>query len=363
MKTIIRKHNLLVLFVAAGIITLSSCGNKKQQAKDDSPRVSASVAVAMVNEYPVTYSFSGRLEAESQSMLSTRSMGQIEKIYVRPGQAVKKGDLLLQVRNQDIQAKKAQVEASILEATTAFESAEKDLKRFEALHATNSATDKELDDIRTQYRMIKARLEAARQMQAEVTESLRYTDLRAPYSGVITGKFVREGDMANPGIPLLSIENPGQWKVLARIPEGSIAQLELNDQVKVQFNALNNLTVNGVITEINPSATSTGTQFEAKIMLTPGPEQESLLFSGMFARVIYEKGTQSSLLVPQQALVNRGQLTGLYTVSQNETALLRWIRTGKTHGDSIEVLSGLSDGEKFILSVDGKLHDGALVQY
>ena len=86
------------------------------------------------------------------------------------------------------------------------------------------------------------------------------------------------------------------------------------------------------------------------------------LYSGMYATVLHAKGTEKMIRVPQSSLVKRGQLTGLYTVGANNNSVLRWIRTGKTYNDSIEVLSGLSDGEKYILSGNGKLYDGVIVE-
>ncbi|WP_372775790.1 efflux RND transporter periplasmic adaptor subunit [Mangrovibacterium sp.] len=362
MKTRLNKTKLLMVALTATSIVLSSCGSKNDDKQQTNPVIKATVATAQKTEHPTQFSFSGKLQADKQANLSTRMMGQIQKVYVKPGQKVQAGALLIQIRNQDVLAKKAQVEASKVEATEAYNSAEKDLNRFEALYKSKSASDKEVEDMRTRYQMAKARLDAVNQMGKEVEESLRYTSISAPYSGVITGKFVQEGDMANPGMPLLSIESPSQWKVYARIPEGDIARLKLNDPVKVQLTALPGSEVEGTIAEINPSATNTGSQFEAKILLSANAALADQLYSGMYATVIYEKGTQPMILVPKDALVHRGQLVGLYTISQAGTSLLRWVRTGKTYGDSIEILSGLNDGEKYILSSEGKLFDGALVE-
>ncbi len=357
MKTNLLKTKFLVIVALAGLL-IASCGKKDANESIQEVKTPVTIAVAKIKDYPVVHSFSGKLEAEKQSNLSTRIMGQISRIYAKPGQKVKKGDLLIQIRNQDILAKKAQVEASKIEATTAYESAKKDLARFEALYKSKSASEKEIDDIRTHFKMAEARVNAASQMEKEVEETMRYASIRAPYSGVITSKFVQEGDMANPGMPLLSMESPSKWKVIARIPEADIARLKLNDSVKVKFSS-NNVTIDGVIAEINPSSTNTGNQFEAKVILSDN--ESASLYSGMHATVLYENGTQNLILVPQQSLISRGQLVGLYAVSQSETALLRWVKTGQAFGDSIEILSGLADGEKYIVSSKGKLVDGALV--
>lgn len=361
MKTRMNKTKLMLLAVTAATLTLTSCGSKDKQDKTPEQTVNAKVVTAHVTEYPVQYSFSGKLQADKQSNLSTRIMGQVQKVYVKPGQKVNAGDLLIQIRNKDILAKKAQVEASKVEAQTAYDSAEKDLKRYEALYANKSASDKEMDDMRTRYQMARARVDAVNQMEQEVDESLRYAGIRAPYSGVITGKFVQEGDMANPGMPLLSIESPSQWKVYARIPENDIARLQLNAPVKVRFSSIPGLEIEGTVSEINPSSTNTGSQFEAKVLLNTSGSEAQQLYSGMFATVNYEKGTEPMILVPKSALITRGQLVGLFAISQAGTSLLRWVRTGKTYGDSIEILSGLSDGEKYVLSSEGKLFDGAVV--
>ena len=81
----------------------------------------------------------------------------------------------------------------------------------------------------------------------------------------------------------------------------------------------------------------------------------------MYANIKFEYGTEKLILVPQESLVHRGQLVGLYAVSQSGNALLRWVKTGKTFDESIEILSGLNHGEQYVKSVDSKIYDGALL--
>lgn len=360
MKLHFLKSKIFIAFALLGLIAVS-CGEKESKhVSVPQVKVAVKVAVANLKEYPVVHSFSGKLEADKQSNLSTRIMGQISNIYVKPGQKVRKDQLLIQIRNQDILAKKAQIEASKVEITSAYESAEKDMKRYEALHKSNSASDKEMEDMNTRYKMAKARLDAVEQMEKEVDENMRYASIRAPYSGVITSRFVQEGDLARPGMPLLSIESPAQWKVIARIPEADIAKVNLNDALKVKFKAIGK-EFDGQIIEINPSTTNTGNQYEAKILISLPKDCKARLYSGMYATVLFEHGVEKLILVPKKSLVHRGQLIGLYAISQSGNALLRWVKTGKIYGDNIEILSGLNDDEKYVESSESKLTDGALV--
>src|SRR5690606_21050668 len=102
-----------------------------------------------------------------------------------------------------------------------------------------------------------------------------------------------------------------------------------------------------------------GGQYLVKIALA---ETDANILSGMYATVQFpvEKSIDISLvLVPEGALVKRGQLTGIYTVSQANTAILRWVRVGRSYGDKVEVLSGLAADENYIIDAEGKLYNGA----
>jgi hypothetical protein len=122
-------------------------------------------------------------------------------------------------------------------------------------------------------------------------------------------------------------------------------------------------TISGSISEISPSAQFSGGQYSIKVSL---PENEKTgVYSGMYVTItihgIGTDTTNNNVLVPSSAIVNKDQLTGLYTITENQKALLRWVRLGKVLGDQVEVLSGLRSDEKFILESEGKLYNGAAV--
>ncbi|AVR47462.1 efflux RND transporter periplasmic adaptor subunit [Christiangramia fulva] len=348
----------LIVALISGISL--SCGNETHtsEVKSDPIKVRLSTPDTVKDTFLTA---SGKIEAVENAKLSTRMMGYIHKIYVNIGDRVKKGELLVSINNTDLQAKLAQVNARITEAEAAFKNAKKDYERYQALFEENSASQKEMDDMSANYEMAKARLEAARQMKNEIQSQFTYANIRAPFSGVITNKFVEEGAMANPGMPLLAMEAPGKFEMKAMIPEADISQIKPETDVLVLIKTLDK-TVQGKVTEVGSSASNTGGQYPVKISLEETTEG---LRSGMYATVQFpvESPEQKNkiVFVPKNVLTYRGDLTGLYTVSSEGTAILRWIRPGRTIGDQVEILSGLEPEEPYITSSNGKITNGSPV--
>lgn len=353
-----KKH--IYIFVTALIsLFIVSCGNdaKKEEMNNQSVVKVQVNKVSESNNNPFL-SVSGHIQSVNNAELSTRMMGFVTKAAFNVGDKVNKDQVLVSINNADLQAKSAQVTAGIAEATVAFNNAQKDYNRFQNLFADNSASQKELDDMTARYDMAKARLESAKQMKNEVNSQYAYTNITAPFSGVVTAKTVEEGDMANPGQPLISIEAPGNFEVMAMVPETEITQIKHGAEVDVVVNSINK-TLKGKVSEISTSSKNTGGQYLVKIALN---QSDSNVMSGMFASVqfpVEKKAATDMVLIPKSVLVSNGQLSGVYTVSESNTALLRWLRLGQTFGDKIEVLSGLSSDESYIVSSDGKLYNGA----
>lgn len=347
--------------IITGLLTLG-CGNEqtKKDTQDNTPTIPVKIATVTTTSQTNFLSASGKVTPIKSATLSTRNMGYVEKIYTEVGHKVHKGQLLISINSKDLIAQKAQTDAGIAEATAAFENAKKDYKRFKNLFNSKSATQKELDDITAHYNMAKARLEAAKQAKNTVDAQFSYSNIKAPFSGIVTQKFVKSGDMANPGMPLLQIENPNDFEVVAMIPESEVAKLKKGTKVQVNVKSINE-TTSGEITVLSTSAQSTGGQYLVKISLDKKPMK---LLSGMYATVqfpIQKSESDNHIFVPQSAIINHGELYGIYTVSQRNTAILRWLQLGRSFGDKVEVLSGLSPQEKYIISGTGKLYNGVKI--
>ena len=355
---------IIALLTFTGVL-LVSCGKEKTSITTTETAIPVTVSGQAAGTSGDYISASGKIEAENSATVSTRMMGYVTKVHVKVGQKVAAGQLLVSLNSTDLQAKKAQVEASVLQAKAAYTNAKKDFDRFTVLFKEQSASQKELDDMTSRYEMTKAGLEGAKQMRNEVVAQFSYANITAPFSGEITNTFVKEGDMANPGMPLVSLEGASHLQVTAMVSESDITSIQNGMNVKVLVKSSNQELIGKVI-EVSASAKNTGGQYLVKVNLNTG---DAKVLSGMFVNVQFPLATKQApttgstdkVLVPASALLHQGQLTGIYTIGHKDIAILRWLRIGKTYGNQVEVLSGLSANEQYIVSAKGKLFNGAKV--
>lgn len=342
------------------LIGIMSCSNTEEASSVNALTINVNTSKPKVGNEQAVVKVSGMVEAASSAKLSTRVMGTITGLRVKVGDRVSQGKLLLSINSADLLAQKAKTQAAIIEAKAGFNTAQKDLSRFKNLFESGSATQKELDDQRANFDMATARLDMAKQMEKEVEAQFSYTNIRAPFAGVITHIFMEKGDLASPGMPLLAIESPSNFEVTTTVSESDITDVAQGGKVDIMIGAINK-TIKGNITEVSASSNITGSQYEVKIALADAP---SNIRSGMFATVLLptpNADAKESIYVNSNAIIHKGQLSGIYTVSQSQTAILRWLRLGKENGEMTEVLSGLNADEAYILAPNASLSNGTKV--
>lgn len=359
------KRNIYLIALAL-LTVFNSCSSNKEEKKNNSDSSILVQLASPSSNSSKELQLSGQVEASQTVNISTRIMGFITAMNVKVGDHVNKGQLLVTISNDDIKAKKAQADAMIAEAEAAFNNSKKDQDRFNNLYKQQSASAKEIDNINLQYNSAISRLEAAKQMRNEINAMMSYAQLTAPFSGVVSQKMMDAGSMASPGMPILTIEQSGVLQVSASVPETSIQQIQIGANATVQIQSADK-TFQTNVSQINPSSQFTGGQYIVKLKIPEGAQKG--LYAGMYVNIsIPLKNSEpvnqndDSILVPLTAIENKNQLTGIYTISSNNHALLRWVRLGKTYGDKVEVLSGLEKNEKFIIQAEGKLFNGASVK-
>lgn len=362
------KRTLLSFLSLSFILLLFSCGNSHDNEKK-LPEQAIIVTVSSPGNNDVSggINVSGQVEAVQSANISTRVMGYITRVLVNTGDHVKQGQLLFTVNSTDILAKRAQTDAMIAQANAALFNAQKDYDRFSVLYKQQSATAKELDNVSLQYKAAKASVDAARQMRNEVNAQLSYTNVTAPFSGIITQKMLDAGSMATPGTPVLILEQSGSLQVSASVGESQIAAIKQGDVALLTIKSVNKV-ISGKISQISESSQASGGQYIIKISIPDNDKKD--VYAGMYvnvnipvkAGVKMDTTATTGVMVPIESIINNNQLTGLYTISSNNRAMLRWVRLGKKMGNQVEVLSGLAKNETFIMQADGRLYNGALVK-
>ncbi|MDX1585134.1 MAG: efflux RND transporter periplasmic adaptor subunit [Balneolaceae bacterium] len=349
-----------VLLLLALSLTAASCSSDEETEAATGATVSVTLQEATLQNVPASYRFSGKVQSDNTVRLSTKVSGKIEQLTAEEGDYVKRGEALVRIKDDNLQAQKNQVEAGLSEARASLSNTEKNYQRMKALFEKESATQKELDDITTQYEMAQAKVKSLEAKLTEINDLIDYTVLEAPFNGYVVSKMASEGDLAGPGQPLISVEKESGMKVVIAVPETRISLFNLKDTVAVDIRAADKRGLQGVVASVNPSGNPASRQFRVEIHFPGYPKLQGLK-SGMFAEVGLLSSGEQKVTVPESAIVERGQLTGLYTLNSNSEAVLRWVRLGEKNNGMVEVLSGLAPGESYIASYEGALREGQKV--
>jgi len=383
------KDKLRCLLAALMILFPLACGEEIEpgtSTKTPPIITGVSVATARITDEPVLYEAVGTITAGIRSELASKLLGTVEAVHVREGDLVKKGDPLVLIDPRQVRAGFRGAQAGLSEAKKGLAAARSNrdaaraseklalatYERYLNLNKDDSVSVQEFDEVEARYRQARAALEQAEAMvegtvarvnQAEAalaTAQINKKDavITAPYDGIITGKAVDSGDLAKPGTPLLTLETTEGFCVDVVLPETYVDYVKPRQKVSVEIPALRTGLLEGDVCTVVPTADTRSRSFIVKIKLPIYKKVKS----GLFARARIPTGSSRKLLIPQAAIVRRGQLTGLYLVDSENVAHFRLIRTGETFVDSVEVLSGLNEGTRYVVDPPVNLTDGCRVE-
>jgi membrane fusion protein, multidrug efflux system len=306
----------------------------------------ATVAVSGSTQ-PGTASFDGVVEALRQTTLAAQVPGSVVALQVKAGDRVQAGQLLLRIDARAAEQAAAASSAQVRAARAQQEAATREFERQKQLFEKSYISQAALDRAEAQYKATQA--EAAAQLAsagAARTQSDHYV-VRAPYAGVVADVRVVLGDMAMPGRPLLTVYDPGALRVSAAIPQTVAARLPAGVRAEAEIPGLAQPRVQPARTQLLPAVDPATHTVEMRLDLPAG----TAAAPGMFARAwlpVVSAGEQR-LYVPAAAVLRRAEMTAVYVVSPQGRPLLRQVRLGRTEGDRVEVLSGVSAGERVAL--------------
>jgi len=329
-------------------------------------------------------------------------------LHVREGDRVKVGQLLIEIDDRDGNAQLRKAQSGLREAQDrveevdrtiqAAESAEKAVEadqvlslstynRYKSLLEKKSVSQQEFEQVEARYRSRSAELERAKaqirsllarreqvlskieQAKEEVTTAqifVGYARIQSPIIGVVAAKQAEVGALATPGSPLLTIEDDSHYRLEAVVEESMIRKTRVGDSVGVRIDASEPREWKGRVVEISPVSDPASRSVIAKISLVssdPKTVTQPSLRSGLFGRARFSSGQRTLIAIPAKAMVQRGQLQGVYVVDSTNIARLRLIQVGKSYGERVEVLAGLRDGEQILVEGLEKVQDGCRIEW
>jgi len=379
--------NRLLPFLILILMTAGCSQHEARVAAAAAEQTVSSVQVETVTDSEIAdvYQASGSVRARYTAALAAKIAANILELRTQVGDHIQPGQTLVLLDRRDLEANLRRSEAAGAEAESALEETESAIaaaranfdlarvtnRRFQDLLANVSVSQQELDESQARLQSAGAALEMAaskrRQLRARRSQTeaeiaaariaLEYATITAPFAALVTERKADPGSLATPGAPLLIIEREGNARLEVSIDESRLALVRVGENVAVEIDGLNQ-TVRGRVAEVVPAVDAATRSFTAKIELPALPA----LRTGMFGRAAFNSGKRGGLRIPQSAVLERGQIRSVYVV-EHDTARLRFVALGEVRDDQREVLSGLTAGERIVVTPPPLLVDGARVAW
>jgi len=346
MTGLIVKRKTLVRVCLLGMLTLglAACGEESQKSVTSVPVTTAAKHLKLTQQdISVYYTTSGTVTSDHRVSISTRLSGYIRDIAVREGDAVKSGQVLLHI--DSVHAKQA-----LIQANADLSNAKAEMGRYASLLKEGAVTSQQMDKVALRYKVAQSQVKQAK-------NQLSYAEVLSPVSGVVVEKRMSQGDLASPGMPILTLEDPSSLLVETYVSEQYIGQIHEGNSVSIEITALTQK-LKGIVRQVVQAADPVSHQFLVKISL---PFSENI-HPGMYAQTAFHTGERKALLLPKEAVFSQAGMQAVYVVDGAGIAHYRLIRIGEKMDGMLEVLSGLHDGENIAWDADPALKTGMKVQ-
>ena len=379
-----RKRIRFLLLIATAAGFLAACGSNGRHPAEPGPLVTGvQTETVHLESVPQAYQAAGTIHSANTAILAAQLGGTVREIRVSAGDHVKRGQLLAVLDDRSAQAQmqgaeagvneavqgEAEVEQGLKAATADRQFAEATFNRYKALLAKNSLSRQEFDGAEARYQaalanersmeakkqQVLARQQQARSQQDSARTYLSFSRIESPLDGVVTAKSVDAGTVVMPGTPVLTVEETTRYRLEASLPEEYLPSAKTGASVSV---STEHGQFEGRVAEVVPAADVTSHTFLVKIDLP----HDCNCRSGEYGQASFPIGEAKRLAVPSSAVLDHGELQGIFVVGADGNVEYRLVKTGKTFGNRVEILSGLAAGEKVAISQIDRLRDGARVE-
>ncbi|MGD2122880.1 MAG: efflux RND transporter periplasmic adaptor subunit [Gemmatimonadota bacterium] len=330
----------IALLGMAAFLTACGSGHSSDETHAGPSEFGSGVPVEM-EEIHVNVPVEGTVLARNRAEITTRMMARVSDLTADVGTRVRVGQVLIRLGTEDIEANRAKAEAAVMVAQAARDEAEKHADRMDALLAQDVVPQVQRDQAHLQLTQAESQLAMATATLREVETAGSYASIRAPFAGEVVARFIDEGDVAAPGMPLLVVEEAGPREGRLAVPVDAAAGLEVGSTVKVT--TLGGRETDAPVRVVAAGADPLSKTVEVRVTLPADWP------TGVSVTALVPSGTTQAVTIPSEAVLRRGQLTGVRVVTAGGTAL-RWVRLGRAvGGDRVEVLSGLNEGDEIVV--------------
>jgi RND family efflux transporter MFP subunit len=332
-------HSLVVGLSAA---LLLACGGKPPAPPPLQGPALASAVVQSVRA-PLERSVDGTIEAVNQATVSAQTSGRVAEILYDVNDVVPAGAVIIRLKGTEQRAGLQGAQASLNEARARSAEAQTNFQRISDMYQRHVVSKAQFDQASANRDAAAARLAAAEAGLTTAREGVGYTEIRAPYGGVVTKRLVEVGETVSPGTPLMTGLSLKDLRVETYVPQSVVMQVRRLRKAAVY---VGDRRIEATKITIFPEAATASGTFRARLDLPAGDLD---LAPGMYVKVGLVIGEAARLMIPASAVIQRGEVTGVYVIGTDGRAELRYLRPGHRYGDQLEVLSGVAAGERIAL--------------
>lgn len=333
---------MMIRFALAAFAALALTANAR--AADER----LDTALVEAQTLPDVYVADALIEAVQQATVAAETSGRIKEINFDVDDVVAKGDVLLRFTDKEQRAGLASAEAALKEAQARLQQAEAEHERVKSVYAKKLVAKSALDKAVADLKAAQERVNAAKAEVKRAGEQLAYTVVRAPYAGIVVKRHVEVGENVRPGTPLMTGFSLEKLRATTSVPQSMMEAVRKHKQVTVSLVSPEGKTESIESTDVTvyPYADAVSHGFTVRALL---PTAQSGFYPGMFAKASFVVGEQSRLLVPARAVVHRSEVTAVYVVDGDGRIGFRQVRVGARFDGELEVLAGLTPGERVAL--------------
>ena len=294
---------------------------------------------------PQESNFDGTLEAVNQATISAQTSGRVTALPYDVGDLVPKGATVVQLTDTEQTAAVKAAEGQLRETQIRHEEAARNFKRAESVYAKKLISEADFDKAKTELSAATARLDGATASLKTAEQNLAYTNIIAPYSGILLQRHVQVGEAVSPGKPLLTGLSLEQMRISVDVPANQISALREHQSARVILPSGNSIPVESL--RFPPSTQEATQSFRVLALL---PKGDYTLYPGTLVKVVFVSGEAQQILIPQTAIVRRGEITAAYVLTADNRLNLRYLRLGQpgSNPELIPVLAGIAEGERVV---------------